>query len=156
MYAPLFRSKYIKPRVKIIMCQALIRPILTNFIIKLIKYNILRYSQCIENNLILAPYYADYKYLSKSLETWYIPLEAFIYIDNENMLQNEDGIPIDVLMTKKLIVIVNNSYIKQGFKIIQQYKSQEILVVIYILNIIFSCFFNLFFNPLTNPYKLLR
>ena len=42
----------------------------------------------------MAPYYTDYKYLSKSIETGYVPLEAFVYINNENMLQNKNGIPI--------------------------------------------------------------
>ena len=42
----------------------------------------------------MTPYYTDYKYLSKSIETGYVPPDAFVYIDNENMLQNENRIPI--------------------------------------------------------------
>lgn len=151
-YKSLFYSKYINPRVKIIMYQSLIRPILTygcpiwynispsymekirlferkclrsctslfrspqsnyvkfisnkklynksniiridNFIINLIRNNILRCTSCIENNLIMAPYYTSENYISKALLNGFGPPEAFLYLDKLKIIQNENGIPI--------------------------------------------------------------
>lgn len=152
IYRPLFHSKFIKSRVKIIMYKSLIRPIITygcpiwfnispsymekiriferrclractslyrsaqsnytkyisnkilynstniiridNFIIHLIRNNILRCTQCTENNFIMAPYYINEIYITDSLKTGFVPPEAFIYLDKKKIIQNENGIPV--------------------------------------------------------------
>lgn len=152
IYKSLFFSRYISSRIKIIMYQSLIRPIITygcpiwynispsymekirlferkclractslfrtsqsnyikyvsnkklyntsniiridNFIITLIRNNILRCTSCIENNLIMAPYYTNEEYIAHTLQEGFVPPEAFLYLDKLNIIQNENGIPV--------------------------------------------------------------
>lgn len=151
-YKYLFFSKHIKPRIKIILYQALVRPIITygcpiwfnispsymerirkfersclractslyrsessdftkyisnkilyntaeinridNFIIKLIRNHIIGTTQCFSNNLIMAPYYTSDVYIQKTLESGFVPPEAFLCLDKNGFIQNENGIPI--------------------------------------------------------------
>lgn len=65
-----------------------------NFIIKLIRNHILKCMECNINNLISAPYYSDDLYISNTLISGYVPPEAFIYLDKNGYIQNEEGIPI--------------------------------------------------------------
>lgn len=65
-----------------------------NFIIHIIRNHIMRSTECMENNLILAPYYTNEEYICKSLQTGYVPPEAFLYLDRKGFMQNENGIPI--------------------------------------------------------------
>lgn len=64
------------------------------YIINLIRNNILRCMQCYENNIIMAPYYTDEGYIIVSLEKGFVPPEAFVYLDRNKIIQNENGIPI--------------------------------------------------------------
>lgn len=50
--------------------------------------------QCYENNIIMAPYYTDEGYIIVSLEKGFVPPEAFVYLDRNKIIQNENGIPI--------------------------------------------------------------
>ena len=43
---------------------------------------------------ILIPYYTNNNYMSKTLKSWYVPPEAFLYLDTNNLIQNANGIPI--------------------------------------------------------------
>lgn len=65
-----------------------------NFIIHLIRNHIIKSSQCQENNLILAPYHVNETYIYKTLQSGYVPPEAFLYLDSKGFIQNELGIPI--------------------------------------------------------------
>lgn len=65
-----------------------------NFIIKITRNHIIKCTECNINNLIMAPYYADDLYISKTLETGYVPPEAFVYLDKLGYIQNNLGIPI--------------------------------------------------------------
>lgn len=65
-----------------------------NFIISLIRNNILRCLQCSENNLIMAPYYENQEYIITSLNRGFVPPEAFLFLDSRNVIQNENGTPI--------------------------------------------------------------
>ena len=151
-YKCLFYSKYLQTRVKIIMYQVLIRPIISyacpiwynispsymekirvferkclractrlyrapssnykkyisnqilyneakiiridNFIISLIRNNILRATSNTENNLILAPYYTNDLYIMETLKTGFVPPEAFLFLDKMGLIQNPNNIPI--------------------------------------------------------------
>ena len=152
MYKSLFYSKFLIPRVKIIMYQSLIRPIITyacpiwfnispsymekiriferkclrtcsniyrshssnykkyisnqklykesfviridNFIISLIRNNILRCTSCEENNLIKAPYYVDEMFIYETFKSGFVPPEAFIILDKKGLIQNQFQVPI--------------------------------------------------------------
>lgn len=65
-----------------------------NFIIHLIRNHIIKCFECKENNLIIAPYYANEEYIYKTLRNGYIAPEAFLYLDRKGYIQNESGIPI--------------------------------------------------------------
>lgn len=65
-----------------------------NFIIKLIRRHIAKSTQDCSNNMIKAPYYTNYDYIQRSLTTGYVPPEAFIYLDQNEFIQNRRGIPI--------------------------------------------------------------
>lgn len=65
-----------------------------NFIIHLIRNHISKSVNCIENNLIMAPYYVSGEYIHKTLQNGYVPPEAFLYLDSQGFIQNEIGIPI--------------------------------------------------------------
>ena len=151
-YKSLFYSKHVNSKIKILMYQSLIRPILTyacpiwfnvspsymekiriferkclractslfrspqsnylkyvsnnklyetadviridNFIIQLTRIHIVAATQNTENNLIKAPYYADDKYISESLRNGFVPPEAFVFLDKNKCIQNENFIPI--------------------------------------------------------------
>ena len=151
-YKSLFYSKHLQPRVKIIMYQVLIRPIITyassiwfnispaymekirlferkclractrlyrtsssnylkyvsnqklynesniiridNFIISLIRNNIVRATSNNVNNLIMAPYYSSDLYIMETLKTGFVPPEAFLFLDKMGYIQNQCKIPI--------------------------------------------------------------
>jgi len=151
-YKSLFYSKHLNSRVKILMYQALVRPIITygcpiwfnispsymerirkferkclractslfrnpqshytkyvsneklykeaniiridNFIIELIRNYIKRCTSFKGNNLILAPYYTSEEYISNSLQTGFVPAEAFLYLDKIKLIQDQNGTPI--------------------------------------------------------------
>lgn len=65
-----------------------------NFIIHLIRDHISRTFDCWENNLIMAPYYVSGDYIKSTLLNGYVPPEAFLYLDSEGFIQNEEGVPI--------------------------------------------------------------
>ncbi|KAI8125449.1 RNA-directed DNA polymerase from mobile element jockey [Lucilia cuprina] len=152
IYKKLFFSKYIQSRVKTIMYQSLIRPILSygcqiwfnicpsymekiriferkclrcctslyrsensdykkyisnkilyenaeisrfdNFIIHIIRDHIIKSVNTTENNLIMAPYYVSEEYIARTLQNGFIPPEAFLFLDRNGFIQNEDGIPV--------------------------------------------------------------
>ena len=65
-----------------------------NFIIQLIRNHIIRSTITYENNLIMGAYYTNDNYIIKTLRSGYVPPEAFLYLDTNNLMQNANGIPI--------------------------------------------------------------
>lgn len=65
-----------------------------NFIINIIRNHILRSTANDDNNLIMAPYFQSDQYISTTLESGFVPPEAFIYMDSKGLVQDANGIPI--------------------------------------------------------------
>ena len=65
-----------------------------NFIISLIRNNILRCTSCEENNLIKAPYYVDEMFIYETFKSGFVPPEAFIILDKKGLIQNQFQVPI--------------------------------------------------------------
>ena len=57
-----------------------------NFIIYLIRSHIVKSSECIENNLINAPYYIYSEFIQKTFTNGFIPPEAFVYLDSNDYI----------------------------------------------------------------------
>lgn len=82
-----------------------------NFIIKIIRNHIIKCTECNINNLINAPYYVDESYISNTLETGYVPPEAFVYLDKMGYIQNSQGVPMFYHLYRRANVKAFNSNI---------------------------------------------
>lgn len=82
-----------------------------NFIIKIIRNHINKCTECNINNLINATYYVDESYISKTLETGYVPPEAFVYLDKMGYIQNSQGVPMFYHLYRRANVKAFNSNI---------------------------------------------
>ena len=67
---------------------------INNFIISLIRNNIVRATSNNVNNLIMAPYYSSDLYIMETLKTGFVPPEAFLFLDKMGYIQNQCKIPI--------------------------------------------------------------
>lgn len=65
-----------------------------NYIITLIRNHIIKCTENDCNNLIMAPYYVEDAYIEKTLDSGYVPPEAFLYLDKNGYMQNSLGVPI--------------------------------------------------------------
>ena len=65
-----------------------------NFIIHLIRRHILRCTKCTVNNLIMGPCFPNDVYIVQCLNTGFVPPEAFIYLDKNGYIQNQDQVPL--------------------------------------------------------------
>lgn len=65
-----------------------------NFIIKITRDHFANATTVKENSLICHPLFTNPVYIQKTLESGYIPPEAFIYLDKHGYIQNEQNVPI--------------------------------------------------------------
>ena len=64
------------------------------FMIKLIR-NYFASAVLIKNNSLIFPIpYPDVNYIKRCLSTGYVPPEAFVYLDGNGYIQNEEAVPI--------------------------------------------------------------
>lgn len=69
-------------------------PRIDNFMLGLMRKHFLHASKLYQNSLIFGAFYPNPMYHQKTLDTGYIPPEAFTYLDQMGYLQDEKGIPI--------------------------------------------------------------
>lgn len=65
-----------------------------NFIIKNIRFYFNNINEVKENSLICNMYYPNDAYFESAMNKGFIPPEAFVYLDINNLIQNEYSVPI--------------------------------------------------------------
>lgn len=68
-------------------------PRIDNFMISLTRDHFAQASKLYQNSLIYGAFYPNSLYYQKALESGYIPPEAFIYLDNNGLIQDTDYLP---------------------------------------------------------------
>lgn len=65
-----------------------------NFILKLVRDHFANAAKIKQNSLIFAALYPNPEYFARTLQTGFIPPEAFLYLDANGFIQDPKGIPI--------------------------------------------------------------
>lgn len=69
-------------------------PRFDNFVIKLIRDHYSNAIKIKENSLIFGALYPNPNYHNRTLSTGYIPPEAFLFLDKNGLIQDDNNIPV--------------------------------------------------------------